>query len=57
MEKKTVKTLSDIVAEALYKHCCMGKNCNNCKYDRPHLFCHIAKIVKIIEDYEKENDI
>lgn len=55
MEKKTVKTLSEIVADTLYKHCCKGKNCNNCKYDRPHLFCHISKIVKIIEDYEKEN--
>lgn len=57
MEKKTVKTLSDIAGEALYKHCCTGKKCENCKYDRPHLFCHIAKIIKIIQDYEKENDI
>lgn len=55
MKKKTVKTLSEIVADTLFNHCCKGKQCENCKYNRPHLFCHIAKIVKIIEDYEKEN--
>lgn len=55
MKKKTVKTLSEIVADTLFNHCCKGKQCENCKYNRPHLFCHIAKIIKIVQDYEEEN--
>lgn len=54
MKKKTVKKLSDIVAESLYQHCCTGKKCENCKYDRPKFHCHISKIIKIIQEYEEE---
>lgn len=54
MKKKTVKKLSDIVAESLYQHCCTGKKCENCKYDRPKFHCHISKIIKIVQEYEEE---
>ena len=53
--EKTVKTLSEIVADSLFNHCCKGKKCDNCKYNTPHLFCHIAKIIKIVKDYEEVN--
>lgn len=57
MKKKTVKTLSEIVADTLYKHCCKGKNCDNCKYDTSNFDCHITFIIKLVQEYEKENDI
>ena len=57
MEKKTVKTLSEIVADTLYNHCCKGKNCRGCKYNTTNIDCHISIIIRIIEYYEKEYDI
>lgn len=51
------KTLTDLVSDVLYENCCKGKNCYNCKYDTINIDCHISKIIKIIQDYEKENEI
>lgn len=56
MDKK-VKSLSDLVSEVLYKNCCKGKICSKCKYDTRKVNCHIINILKIIRDYEKENEI
>ena len=53
---KEVK-LSDLIAYTLYKECCNGKRCKNCKYDTTNFDCHIAKIIKIVEDYEKRCNI
>lgn len=57
MEKKTVKTLSELVSEVLYNNYCKGKACKNCKYNTENFYCRISMIIKLIEDYEKENDI
>ena len=56
MNKKE-KSLSDLIATTLYKECCNGKHCNNCKYDTTNFYCHIAKIIKIVSDYEKRCNI
>ena len=56
MDKK-VKSLSDLVAEILYENCCIGKLCENCKYNRTSPLCHIAMIIKIIDEYEKRCNI
>ncbi len=53
MEKKTVKKLSDLVADVLFKNCCNGKLCYNCKYDTPNFDCHISAIIKLIKEYEE----
>ena len=52
MDKK-VKSLTDLVGEILYKECCKGKQCENCKYNTTNLYCHIGKIIKMIDDYER----
>ena len=57
MEKKTVKTLSDLVSDVLYENCCKGKICSNCKYNIENFHCHISMIIKIIQNYEEENEI
>ena len=57
MKKKAEKTLSDLVADILYENCCKGKNCRDCKYDTPNIDCHISNITRIIENYEKENNL
>lgn len=54
---KEAKSLSDLVAEVLYRNCCKGKFCNNCKYNTRKYDCHISSILKLIRDYEKENEI
>lgn len=54
---KEAKTLSELVANILYENCCNGKLCNNCKYDTAKFDCHISNILKLIRDYEKENEI
>ena len=54
---KKVKSLADLVAEILYENCCRGKLCENCKYDTTKSCCHIAVIIKIIEEYEKSFNI
>ena len=56
MDKK-VKSLTDLVEEILYENCCSGKRCKNCKYNITNTFCHIAMIIKIIDDYEKRCNI
>ncbi len=56
MEKKE-KSLSDLVSEVLYNNYCKGKACKNCKYNTTEFHCRISMIIKIIEDYEKENII
>ena len=56
MDKK-VKSLADLVGERLYENCCSGKVCKNCKYNTTNLFCHIATIIRIIDDYEKRCNI
>ena len=56
MDKK-VKSLSDLIADTLYKECCNGKQCKNCKYDTTNFYCHITKIIKIIDEYEKRYNI
>lgn len=55
--EKIVKSLSDLVSEVLYENCCKGKICSKCKYDTRKVDCHISMIVKIIQEYEKENEI
>ena len=52
MDKKR-KSLSYLIADTLYKECCKGKQCENCKYNTTNLYCHIARINKIIEIYER----
>ena len=54
---KKVKSLSDLVAEILYENCCRCKLCENCKYNRTSPLCHIAMIIKIIDEYEKRYNI
>ena len=54
---KKVKSLADLVEEILYKNCCCGKQCENCKYNRTSPLCHIAMIIKIIDEYEKRCNI
>ena len=56
MDKK-VKSLADLVGEVLYENYCSGKLCENCKYDTKKPLCHIAMIIKIIDDYEKRCNI
>ena len=56
MDKK-VKSLSDLVAGILYENCCKGKDCENCKYNTTNPLCHIAIIIKIIDEYEKRYKI
>ena len=56
MDKK-VKSLSDLVGEILYENCCSGKLCENCKYNTTSPLCHIAMIIKIIDEYEKRCNI
>ena len=56
MDKKE-KSLSDLVSEMFYNNCCKSKLCNNCKYDTAKFDCHISNILKLIRDYEKENEI
>ena len=56
MDKKE-KSLSDIVSDAFYKNYCKNRICNTCKYNTPNFECHILRILKMIRDYEKENDI
>ena len=56
MDKKE-KSLSDLVSEVLYNNYCKGKACKNCKYDTTEFHCRISIIVKMIEEYEKENEI
>ena len=56
MDKK-VKSLADLVGEILYKNCCCGKLCENCKYNTTKPHCHISMIIKIIDDYEKRFNI
>ena len=56
MDKK-VKSLSDLVGEILYKECCKGKQCENCEYNTTDLYCHIGKIIRIVDDYEKRCNI
>ena len=56
MDKK-VKSLSDLVGEILYEYCCSGKLCENCKYNTTKPLCHIAMIIKIIDEYEKRCNI
>ena len=57
MEKKPVKTISMLVSDVLYENCCKGKLCSYCKYDTKKFDCHISNILKLIRDYEKENEI
>ena len=54
---KKVKSLSDLVADILYENYCSGKLCENCKYDTTNSLCHIAMIIKIIDEYEKRFNI
>ena len=54
---KKVKSLSDLVGEILYENCCSVRLCENCKYDTKKPLCHIAMIIKIIDDYEKRCNI
>ena len=56
MDKK-VKSLSDLVGDILYENCCSSKLCENCKYNTTNRLCHIAMIIKIIDDYEKRCNI
>ena len=56
MNKKE-KSLSDLIADTLYENCCKGKQCKNCKYNTTNTLCHIAMIIKIIDDYEKRCNI
>ena len=56
MDKK-VKSLADFVGEILYENCCSGNLCENCKYNTTTLLCHIVKIIKIIDEYEKRCNI
>ena len=56
MDKK-VKSLADLVGEILYENYCSGKQCKNCKYNTTKLLCHIAMIIKTIDEYEKRNNI
>ena len=56
MNKKE-KSLSDLVGEILYQNCCSGKLCENCKYDTKNTLCHIAMIIKIIDEDEKRRNI
>ena len=57
MKEKTVKSLSDIIADILYNYCCKDKECKNCKFKGLNYDCYICDVVKIIENYEKENDL
>ena len=57
MEKKPTKTISMLVSDVLYENCCKGKLCSYCKYDTKKFDCHISNILKLIRDYEKENEI
>lgn len=57
MEGEKIKSLSDIVSDAFYENCCKNRICSNCKYDTPNFECHILRIVKLIQNYEKENII
>lgn len=52
MDKK-VKSLSDLVGKILYENCCIGKQCENCKYNTTTQLCHIGTIIKIIDEYER----
>ena len=56
MDKK-VKSLADLVGEILYENYCSGKLCKNCKYNTTSPLCHIAMIIKIIDEYEKRCNI
>ena len=56
MDKK-VKSLAELVGEILYENCCKSKLCENCKYKTTNPLCHIAIIIKIIDDYEKRSNI
>ena len=56
MDKK-VKSLADLVGEMLYENYCSGKLCENCKYDTKKPLCHIAMIIKIIDEYEKRYNL
>ena len=56
MDKK-VKSLSDLVENILYENCCSGKLCKNCEYNTKTLFCDIAMIIRIIDEYEKRCNI
>lgn len=57
MEGEKIKSLSDIASDAFYENCCKHKLCGKCKYDTPNFECHILRILKLIRDYEKENEI
>ena len=56
MDKK-VKSLADLVGDILYENYCSSKLCENCKYDTKNPLCHIAMIIKIIDEYEKRCNI
>ena len=56
MNKKE-KSLSDLIADILYENCCIGKLCENCKYNTTSPHCHIAIIIKIVDEYEKRFNI
>ena len=56
MDKK-VKSLADLAGETLYKNCCSGKLCENCKYNTTNSLCHISTIIKIIDEYEKRYNL
>ena len=56
MDKK-VKSLADLAGHTLYKNCCSGKKCDNCKYNTTNSLCHIGMIIKLIDEYEKRNNI
>ena len=56
MNKKE-KSLSDLIADTLYENCCKGKQCENCEYNTTDLYCHIGKIIRIVDDYEKRCNI
>ena len=56
MDKK-VKSLADLVGEVLYENYCSSKLCENCKYNTANSLCHIAMIIKIVDEYEKRFNI
>lgn len=53
MKEKNSKKLSDLVVDVLYKNCCKGKQCNNCKFDTKNFHCHISAIINLIKEYEE----
>lgn len=46
--------ISDVVAHILYKECCKGKICKQCKFDTKNFNCDLSYIIEVIEKYDNK---